>query len=560
MSANMFSEIMKELPMLLNESDLHVSQLTLNLLTSICTVHPMSVGMVQEGIIPQLLVLIRSPLLQGAALAAMLQFFQALLATKSPGLGYKELLLMLTNLIYHPPSESQQTLSTAPLAVHKQAFQSIAKCIAALTITLPNHSSTDIAQFINDIQSPKSSESVRLLALLTIGEIGRHIDLSWHAEIQNIVMDSFSSPHEEVKSAASYALGNVSVGNLPRFLPFVLQEIEKQPKRQYLLLHSLKEIISCQSEHFESLKPYVGAIWSVLMNHCECQEEGTRNVVAECLGKLTLVNAEELLPKLKKYLSSESALIRSTVVTAIKFTISDQPQAIDPLLRSMMGDFLETLHDQDLNVRRVALVAFNSAAHNKPSLIRDLLGEILPLLYSETKVRKELIREVEMGPFKHTVDDGLDIRKAAFECMYTLLDSCLDRIDIYEFLRHIENGLNDHYDIKMLTYLMLVRLSYLCPGTVLEYQDRIIEPLRSTCTAKVKANSVKQEFEKQDELKRSAMRAVAALLHIPDADKSPLMNEFLSQIKSNPELAAMFESIQKDATTTASETSLMDIS
>lgn len=127
----------------------------------------------------------------------------------------------------------------------------------------------------------------------------------------------------------------------------------------------------------------------------------------------------------------------------------------------------------------------------------------------------------------------------------TLLDSCLDRLDIFEFLNHVEDGLKDHYDIKMLTFLMLVRLSTLCPSAVLQRLDRLVEPLRATCTTKVKANSVKQEFEKQDELKRSAMRAVAALLTIPEAEKSPLMSEFQSQISSNPELAAIFESIQK---------------
>ena len=121
-------------------------------------------------------------------------------------------------------------------------------------------------------------------------------------------------------------------------------------------------------------------------------------------------------------------------------------------------------------------MAFNSATHNKPSLVRDLLTDILPNLYNETKVRvsisvslpetlvlfymkvrlalpfswqKELIREVEMGPFKHTVDDGLDLRKAAFECMYTLLETCLDQLDVFEFLNHIEDGLRDHYDIKV---------------------------------------------------------------------------------------------------------------
>ena len=47
-------------------------------------------------------------------------------------------------------------------------------------------------------------------------------------------------------------------------------------------------------------------------------------MVAECLGKLCLMSPEALLPKLKASLSSPSALMRTTVVTAIKFTISDQ--------------------------------------------------------------------------------------------------------------------------------------------------------------------------------------------------------------------------------------------
>jgi len=49
--------------------------------------------------------------------------------------------------------------------------------------------------------------------------------------------------------------------------------------------------------------------------------------------------------------------------------------------------------------------------------------------------------------------------------------------------------------------------------------DKLIEPLKATIYAKVKANSVKQEYEKQEELKRSALRAVSALSCIPDSGK-----------------------------------------
>uniref|UniRef100_A0A8C2F7L8 Cullin-associated and neddylation-dissociated 1 n=1 Tax=Cyprinus carpio TaxID=7962 RepID=A0A8C2F7L8_CYPCA len=462
----MIDAVLAELPPLINESDMHVSQMAISFLTTLARVHPDSLSKISGSILAELIALVRSPLLQGGALSAMLEFFQALVAT-----------------------------GTASL----------------------------------DVKNSRSTDSIRLLALLSLGEVGHHVDLSGQPELKTVILDAFSSASEEVKSAASYALGSISVGNLPEYLPFVLQEISGQPKRQYLLLHSLKEIISSAS--VAGLKPYVENVWALLLKHCECTEEGTRNVVAECLGKLTLIDPETLLPRLKEFCGE---YILELVLINFSFLI-------------LLGDFLKTLEDPDLNVRRVALVTFNSAAHNKPSLIRDLLDTVLPHLYNETKVRKDLIREVEMGPFKHTVDDGLDIRKAAFECMYTLLDSCLDRLDIFEFLNHVEDGLKDHYDIKMLTFLMLARLSSLCPSAVLQRLDRLVEPLRATCTTKVKANSVKQEFEKQDELKRSAMRAVVALLTIPEAEKSPLMSEFQSQISSNPELAAIFDSIQRDS-------------
>uniref|UniRef100_A0A8K9XEU3 Cullin-associated and neddylation-dissociated 2 (putative) n=1 Tax=Oncorhynchus mykiss TaxID=8022 RepID=A0A8K9XEU3_ONCMY len=479
-----------------------------------------------------------------------LPFFKALVVTKAGNMGYNDLLKALTGP-FHGSGKA-----TDPTPMHRQSYYSVARCVAALSSVCPKEASGMVTGFIQEVKNPKCSESVRILSFLCLGEAGRTMNLGGQKELKTVILEAFSSPNEEVKSAASCALGNICVGNLEEYLPFMLTEIGSQAKRRYLLLHSLKEVISACST--ESLLAHVEDIWALLFKNRECAEEGTRSVVAECLGKLTMVNPAQLLPRLKQQLSSGSPVARSTVVTAVKFTIVDQPVPIDSLLKGCIGDFLKTLQDKDPNVRRVALVMFNSAAHNKPSLIRGLLASVLPSLYNETQIRKDLIREVEMGPFKHTVDDGLDVRKAAFECMYTLLDSCLDCLDIFEFLDRVEEGLKDHYDIRMLTFIMLARLCCLCPNAVVQRLDRLIEPLRVTCTTKVKAGSVKQEFEKQEELRRSAMRAVAALLSISEVEKSPAMADFANQIRTNAEMASILESIQGD--TRSSTVESMDTS
>lgn len=504
---------LSEVQPLISESDLHVAQLSLVLLTSSARLQPAALVGVHEKILPEIMCLVKSPLLQGTALKCTLEFFQALVQANIQGLSYRHILEMLMQPV------NKQLQQPVGYTLHKQAFHSLAKCVAALTLQVPAEALPVARDLLHNIQNPRT-DSHLVFYLLAVGEIGRHFDLSAIEQLPQCVLGCFSASSEDVKGAASHSLGAITVGCLTAYLPFILAEIEAQPKRQYLLLHSLKEVISSLSTSaagLAQLLPSLDSIWAKLFKYCECSEEGSRNVVAECLGKLVLVKPDKLLPSLQNALGSDSPLMRTAVVSAIKFTISDQPQPIDGLLRQYIGQFLRALQDPEPAVRRVALVAFNSAVHNKPSLVRDLLPELLPQLYSETKVKKSLIREVEMGPFKHTVDDGLDIRKAAFECMYTLLEQGLERVDIMQFLEHVQAGLSDHYDIKMLTYLMTARLATLCPAAVLQRLDDFVDPLQATCTLKVKANSVKQEYEKQDELKRSALRAVAALASIPKA-------------------------------------------
>ncbi|VDN94136.1 unnamed protein product [Brugia pahangi] len=541
--------VIQETPALISELDLQISQLTLTYLSHLVLAQPLIISCSLPEIFVAYVNLLQSSLLQGATLTASLNFILAVVQAEIPQkpsfeeMIFQELLDQLTAPVYDN------------ISLHRQAYRSISACTAVVaSASGQQNRCCNLAKKLSEqIMSNDTADGVRLFSLLAIGELGctcpRTFD-KFSPKPEELLVNAFNTTSEEMKTAASYALGRLALGNLEKYLPFLLEQINSQPKRQYLLLHALKEVIGSESgdsRAIEIFRPRIEQIWPVLITHATAIEEGTRNVVAECLGKLCLVHPEQLLQRLKKCVLSPNPFMRATAVTAVKFLIVEQWTAIDDLLQSLMTHFLQTITDQDLNVRRVALIAFNSAAHNKPRLIRDLLPVFLPLLYNETVVKKELVREVEMGPFKHTVDDGLDLRKAAFECMYTLLETCLERLDIFEFITHMEDGLKDQHDIKLLTYLMLARLASLCPSQVLQRLDSLCEPLKTQIQARAKANAVKQENDKQDELRRAALRVVVALQRIPEADRQQQFADLLSIIRSSSEINVVYQLVERDA-------------
>lgn len=62
---DLLDKVTAELPPLLNETDLHIAQLTLTLLTTIAKVQPKALTKIQDSILPEILILVKSPLLQG---------------------------------------------------------------------------------------------------------------------------------------------------------------------------------------------------------------------------------------------------------------------------------------------------------------------------------------------------------------------------------------------------------------------------------------------------------------------------------------------------------------
>ena len=111
----------------------------------------------------------------------------------------------------------------------------------------------------------------------------------------------------------------------------------------------------------------------------------------------------------------QAAAVRCTMLLGIRHVVIEKNHPVDHILMERRGGggegtliegFMGYLRDGDLGVRRAALMLLTHIAHVKPGLIVGLLPQILPILYMETKVDQGLMRVVEFGPFRHSVDDG----------------------------------------------------------------------------------------------------------------------------------------------------------
>jgi len=105
-------------------------------------------------------------------------------------------------------------------------------------------------------------------------------------------------------------------------------------------------------------------------------------------------------------------------------------------------------------------------------------------------------------------------------------------------------GLSDDSDeIKVISHMMLFRLSQVAPAAVSQRLDEATPQLEKTMKgATVTKDTVKQDLERAAELQRSALRAVAALSKI-GAGVSPKFDAFVEEITRNPSWGSEFKEL-----------------
>ncbi|KAL2152102.1 hypothetical protein VTH82DRAFT_5286 [Thermothelomyces myriococcoides] len=385
----------------------------------------------------------------------------------------------------------------------------VGKVIGTLLVASGDSAGVTLDSFVQEIENNSSDLARRSLALSVIGEAGLRLGDRFPIP-PTLFLQQFSNEYDKVSLAAAAALGRAGAGNVSVYLPVILQSMQQKGGRQYLLLQSIKEILQQVAVSSTNIGEFSMQIWEQILAASETEDN--KAVCAECVGRMVIIDPKTYMPKLESLFKDSSVALRAIAVQALRYTLPDENDAFDAYLRNSLVDLLKiALSDKEMEIRRHAMSTLTSAAHNKPELVLAHLNHLMPFVMSETVIKPELIREVQMGPFKHVIDDGLDVRKAAYETLYALMETAFSRVSIIDLYDRIVAGLSDDNDIRALCNLMVSKLVYLDPDETVRRLNSIAEGFRKTLSHQLKGNAFKQEVEKQEEANKSVLRLTLLL-------------------------------------------------
>ena len=542
----LFSVLLQNLSSLITDSDLHISHLGLSLIVSILQKCPNVTVAIKDYILDPAVKLATSGLLQDHALESLQSFFGEVVSTGT--VSFEDMHGLLRVQLNEKLSRRglyNLALSLASVAVASEKSDREKVVIDSIGI-------------LNEDESMRDDDLVLLekqFSFLVLGYFGRAVDLATIPgaceKMKSLYTKNIDSPFEDLKHSAAYSLGHAAVGSKSEFLPLMIERLGSGSKKeQYLVLSAVREFIHCsfKDESTGGIESSIQLILPSLREHCSDNEEGVRTMAAECLGALACVQPEYILKTLEEMQDShfeisvvegivsdedQTSRINSnvcwSVASAIKFAIAGK---IEPsVLSPHFSKFVSLLDVEELRVRNAALLMVHSALHYMPSFLPKLLEErILPSLYKIIEIKMK--RTVDLGPFKHTVDDALPLRKSALSIFSTVVDSLPGSLDMAFFMPVLAAALGDSEDIQLQAHQLVLTMCPKYQSFLVASIDSFVEPLEKTLKKKEGQKNA-TEIERLNDWIKSGVRVLLALSNIEGTMSSAKFVDLLTRARAD---------------------------
>lgn len=242
LTTELAAALLREVAALVTDADLQLAHLALKTAANLFANFPAAAPALLVEVYPRAVSLATSSLLQGQAQTSLVLLLQNLVIVGPERMAFSDLF----DTLYFQSKSSE---------LPKQSVSTLSKCIAGICMATTGEArDASVSSFSADLSG--ADDKRRQLALLCLGEMGRRSDLASKTNLKDLVLSCFESASEEIKSAAAFALGNLAVGNMPAFLPVVLQPAHST-KNQYLLLAALKEVIVVHASSGLSFEVYL---------------------------------------------------------------------------------------------------------------------------------------------------------------------------------------------------------------------------------------------------------------------------------------------------------------
>lgn len=167
--------------------------------------------------------------------------------------------------------------------------------------------------------------------------------------------------------------------------------------------------------------------------------------------------------------------------------------------------------ETDPEVKKNALEGLTTIVHSNVQLVSELLGDMQMFAFAEVPIRKELIEEVDIGPFTQKYDKGTPIRRAAFQLLQTIFEVGATAADgVLKLVENIvQHGLMDTAEeVVVLSLQILARVTEMAAVHVVTKIDNIMQIFEKKLMLQYKQVTNQQSQERALNMIRAILRVI----------------------------------------------------